>query len=51
MVEIAGMKSGTKGIYIHSDLYIALKRNSVSQHTKEVNLFEADKNNDAVKPL
>ena len=49
--EIAGMKSGTEGIYIHSDLYIALKRNSVSQHTKEVNLFEADKNNDAVKPL
>ncbi|KAA1152819.1 SulP family inorganic anion transporter [Pseudoalteromonas sp. FUC4] len=42
--DIAGMKSGKEGIYIHSDLYIALKRNSVSQHTQEVSLFESDEN-------
>lgn len=42
--DIAGMKSGKEGIYIHSDLYIALKRNSVRQHTQEVSLFESDEN-------
>jgi|TARA_Y100000782_G_C10069297_1_gene217110 hypothetical protein len=42
------MKSGKEGIYIHSDLYIALKRNSVSQHTEEVNLFVADENKEAL---
>ena len=42
------MKSGTEGIYIHSDLYIALKRNSVSQHTQEVSLFESDENKEAL---
>ncbi len=42
--DIAGMKSGKEGIYIHSDLYIALKRNSVSLHTQEVSLFESDEN-------
>jgi len=46
--EIAGMKSGKEGIYIHSDLYIALKRNSVSQHTQEVSLFESDENKEAL---
>ena len=46
--EIAGMKSGKEGIYIHSDLYIALKRNSVSQHTEEVNLFVADENKEVL---
>lgn len=42
--EIAGMTSGKEGIYIHSDLYIALKRNSVSQHCLEVSLFESAQN-------
>ncbi|AQP99180.1 sodium-independent anion transporter [Pseudoalteromonas aliena] len=44
--EIAGMTSGTAGIYIHSDLYIALKRNSVNQHTQVVSLFESGENDD-----
>ncbi|MEI8622424.1 SulP family inorganic anion transporter [Pseudoalteromonas sp. B129b] len=39
--DIAGMKSGKEGIYIHSDLYVALQKNSVSQPTDEVALFEA----------
>jgi len=42
--DIAGMKSGKEGIYIHSDLYVALQKNRVSQPTDEVALFEAHTN-------
>lgn len=38
--EIAGMTTGKEGIYIHSDLYVALRKNSVSQPIKQVDLFE-----------
>lgn len=42
--DISGMKSGKEGIYIHSDLYVALQKNRVSQPTDEVALFEAHTN-------
>lgn len=42
--KTAGIASGKDGIYIHSDLYIALQKNSVSQPTDEVALFEAHTN-------
>ncbi|KKL75978.1 hypothetical protein LCGC14_2049480, partial [marine sediment metagenome] len=38
--EIAGMASGKEGIYVHSDLYIALQKNSVSQSSAAVNEFD-----------
>jgi len=40
--EVAGMTSGREGIYIHSDLYIALQKNSVNQSSAEVSIFETD---------
>ena len=38
--EVAGMTSGKEGIYVHSDLYIALQKNSVSRSSAEVNVFK-----------
>ena len=38
----AGMTSGKDGIYVHSDLYIALKKNSVNQSVDEVVQFASD---------
>ncbi len=49
--EIAGMVSGKNGIYVHSDLYVALQKNSVSQPTDEVALFEAHTNEAKPEPL
>jgi high affinity sulfate transporter 1 len=46
--KVAAMTSGKEGIYIHSDLYIALQKNSVSQHTKEVSLFKSQISDDTV---
>jgi high affinity sulfate transporter 1 len=43
-----GMKSGSEGIYIHSDLYIALKINKNKLNTDEVIPHDADLNE--VKP-
>ena len=42
--KIAGMASGKEGIYIHSDLYIALQKNSVDHHVNEVALFKSPLN-------
>ncbi len=39
--KTAGIASGKDGIYIHSDLYIALQKNSVSQHVDEVTMFQS----------
>lgn len=39
--KTAGIASGKDGIYIHSDLYIALQKNSVSQHVEEVTIFQS----------
>ncbi|WP_288986004.1 SulP family inorganic anion transporter [uncultured Pseudoalteromonas sp.] len=39
--KTAGIASGKDGIYIHSDLYIALQKNSVSQHVDEVTMFHS----------
>lgn len=39
--KTAGIASGKDGIYIHSDLYIALQKNSVSQHADEVTMFQS----------
>jgi high affinity sulfate transporter 1 len=39
--KTAGIASGKDGIYIHSDLYIALQKNSVSQHVNEVTMFQS----------
>ena len=39
--KTAGITSGKEGIYVHSDLYIALQKNSVSQHITEVALFKS----------
>lgn len=41
--KTAGIASGKDGIYIHSDLYIALQKNSVSQHVDEVTMFQSQK--------
>ena len=38
--KTAGITSGKEGIYVHSDLYIALQKNSVSQHITEAALFK-----------
>lgn len=40
--EVAGMTSGREGIYVHSDLYIALQKNSVNQSSAAVNEFDTD---------
>ncbi|QBJ63811.1 SulP family inorganic anion transporter [Pseudoalteromonas sp. DL-6] len=39
--KTAGITSGKEGIYVHSDLYIALQKNSVSQHITEAALFKS----------
>jgi len=39
--KTAGIASGKDGIYIHSDLYIALQKNSVNQHVDEVTMFQS----------
>ncbi|WP_372761433.1 SulP family inorganic anion transporter [Pseudoalteromonas sp.] len=48
---IAGMLSGKHGIYVHSDLYVALKKNSVSQHSDEVALFDSPSDDAQATPL
>ena len=47
--EVAGMTSGKEGIYVHSDLYIALQKNSVSRSSAEVNLFETEEVQDTCR--
>ena len=49
--EIAGMTSGKDGIYVHSDLYIALQKNSVSQPSAQVNLFTTHPNEGTAEQL
>ena len=49
--EIAGMTSGKEGIYVHSDLYIALQKNSVSQPSAQVNLFTTHPNEGTAEQL
>ncbi|MDQ9091085.1 SulP family inorganic anion transporter [Pseudoalteromonas haloplanktis] len=42
--DVAGMTSGKEGIYVHSDLYVALQKNRVSQPSQEVSQFAAADN-------
>ncbi|MGJ8692884.1 MAG: SulP family inorganic anion transporter [Thalassotalea sp.] len=47
--EIAGMTSGTDGIYICSDLYIALRKNGITHFTEEATPIEPSADNEQCK--